>query len=159
MTQEEFAEAVHACQEQLFRMAYLYLRNYQDCQDAVQEALMRAWRARRSLKRPEYFETWLIRILLNVMKDFARRAARHPVAPLEGDVRACPEPPDPDLRDAIRALDARLRAPLLLRCVAGYSVGETARLLGITTAQVRWRLERARKQLRAQLKTDEEAIL
>ena len=44
------------------------------------------------------------------------------------------------------------------RYIAGYSIGETARMLRITPAQVRWRLERAKKQLRAQLGDKEEII-
>ena len=96
--------------------------------------------------------------MLNVINDFCRRAARRLTSELTNEIPADFAPPDPDLRDAIRALDGRLRAPLLLRYIAGYSIGETARLLRITPAQVRWRLERAKKQLRAQLGDKEEII-
>ena len=128
MTKAEFEQGVRRNQDKLFRMAYLSLRSYADCQDAVQEALLKGWAARRLTSE----------LTNEIPADFA--------------------PPDPDLRDAIRALDGKLRAPLLLRYIAGYSIGETARLLRITPAQVRWRLERAKKQLRAQLGDKEEII-
>ncbi len=158
MTQAEFAEAVRLCEDKLFRIAYLSLRSYADCQDAVQEALLKAWSARGQLKDARYFDTWLTRILLNVITDMARRSARRPTSPLTDDLPAEFQPPDPDLRNAIRALDAHLRAPLLLKCVSGYSVSETAHMLHITPTQVRWRLEQARRKLRTQL-ADKEALL
>ena len=159
MTRDEFEEGVRQCEDKLFRIAYLSLRNWADCQDAVQEALIKAWLASASLKHAEYFDTWLVRILINVLRDAARRAARHPTLELKGDYPGAEfAPPDPDLAQAIRALDGRLRAPLLLKYVAGYSVGEVARILRITPAQARWRLEQARKKLRASL-GDREATL
>ena len=152
MTKAEFEQGVRRNQDKLFRMAYLSLRSYADCQDAVQETLLKGWAARDSLRHAEYFDTWLTRILLNVINDFCRRAAHRLTSELTNEIPADFAPPDPDLRDAIRA-------PLLLRYIAGYSIGETARLLRITSAQVRWRLERAKKQLRAQLGDKEEIIL
>lgn len=151
MTQSEFAQGVRRNQDKLFRMAYLSLRSYADCQDAVQEALLRALAARDTLRHAQYFDTWLTRILINVITDVNRRAARKPVSELIGEIPMDFAPPDTDLRDAVRALDAGLRTPLLLRYIAGYSVNEAARIMHITPAQVRWRLERAKKQLRAQL--------
>ena len=154
MTKAEFEQGIRRNQDKLFRMAYLSLRSYADCQDVVQETLLKAWAARDS----EYFDTWLTRILLNVINDFCRRAARRLTSELTNEIPADFAPPDPDLRDAIRTLDGKLREPLLLRYIAGYSISETARLLRITPAQVRWRLERAKKQLRAQLGDKEEII-
>ena len=121
MTKAEFEQGVRRNQDKLFRMAYLSLRSYADCQDAVQETLLRGWAARDSLRHAEYFDTWLTRILLNVINDFCRRAARRPTSELTNEIPADFAPPDPDLRDAIRALDGKLRAPLLLRYIAGYS--------------------------------------
>lgn len=159
MTRDEFKQAVRGCEDKLFRIAYLSLRNWADCQDAVQEALLKAWTASASLRHAEYFDTWLVRILINVLRDTARRAARHPTLELNDTYPGAEfAPPDPDLANAIRALDGRLRAPLLLKYVAGYSVGEVARILRITPTQARWRLEQARRKLRASL-GDREAIL
>ena len=159
MTRDEFEQAVRGCEDKLFRIAFLSLRNWADCQDAVQEALLKAWSASASLKHAEYFDTWLVRILINVIRDATCRAARHPTLELSDAYPGADfVPPDPDLANAVRALDGRLRAPLLLKYVAGYSVGEVARILRITPAQARWRLEQARKKLRASL-GDREATL
>ena len=158
MTKAEFAQRALMCQDKLFRMAYLSLRSYADCQDAVQEALLKAWAKRDSLKHEEYFDTWLIRILLNVIKDQCRRSARRQLQPLVESQSPDIEPLNTDLRDAVRALDEKLRTPLLLKYISGYSVDETARMLHITPAQVRWRLEVGKKRLKEQLGDKEEGI-
>ena len=156
MTKAEFTQRALLCQDKLFRMAYLSLGSYADCQDAVQEALLKAWAKRDSLRHAEYFDTWLIRILLNVIKDQYRCAAHRQIQPLIDNHAADMEPVTTDLRDAVRALDEKLRTPLLLKYISGYSVDETARMLHITPAQVRWRLELGKKRLRAQLDDKEE---
>ena len=86
MTKAEFEQGIRRNQDKLFRMAYLSLRSYADCQDVVQETLLKAWAARDSLKHAEYFDTWLTRILLNVINDFCRRAARRLTSKLTNEI-------------------------------------------------------------------------
>ena len=72
MDKQEFADRVHAMQERLYRMTYGQLREEQDRRDAVQEAILKAWQSRERLRDPAYFETWLIRILINECHNIQR---------------------------------------------------------------------------------------
>ncbi len=117
-------------------------------EDAVQEAVLRAWRKRDGLREPRYFNTWFIRILVNVCHDIQRRHGR--VIPMETP----PEPPPrrddrvQALREAMDALEEKTRLCLLLHHIEGYSVKEVAAMLNIGESAVKQRLMRGRRKLR-----------
>lgn len=153
MDERSFGDKSLACAHRLHRIAYLILGNEADCEDAMQEALLRAWRHRDGLRETGYFETWLIRILINESKAILRRRSRQPEAELL-DAHAAPEPRDPGLRDAIQALDVKYRVPLILHHMEGYRQEEIASMLWLPVSTVKWRLRQARKLLRVDLEEE-----
>lgn len=62
--------------EQLFKIAYSYLKNEQDALEAIQEVTFRAFKHIRKLKEPDFFSTWLIRILINHCNDELHKKKR-----------------------------------------------------------------------------------
>ena len=79
MNQQEFAARAEAVKTRLYRTAYLYLGNESDALDAVDEAVYQALRGLKQLRQPDYFETWITRILINVCHNELRRRKRfHP---------------------------------------------------------------------------------
>ena len=150
---QQFARRVEAMQGALYHVAYGLLLNRADCADAVQEALLHAWEKRASLREERYFETWLIRILINECYTMLRR--RRTTLPLD----SLPEPvappdADPALHDAIARLDKKLRLPVVLHYMEGYGLDDIARMLRVPTGTIKTRMARARALLRLQL-TDE----
>ena len=155
MDKQEFTGRVRAVSDMLYRVACGQLRDHSDRCDAVQEAVLKAWNARGRLRNAEYFETWLIRILINECHAIQRRNAR--ILPLE----AAPESisqlsvTDTGLRSAILQLPEKLRMPVILHYMEGYDSNEIARMLRIPAGTVRTRLMRARNQLRSYLGDDD----
>ena len=150
MTAQEFSTRVLEVEGMLYRVAYGILLNQSDCADAVQEALMRGWEKLHTLREEEYFRTWLTRILINQCYTMLRR--RRFFLPLESArTVAAPDNSDAELHDAIARLDNKLRLPLVLHYMEGYSVDEISQMLSQPTGTVKTRLMRARKQLRAAL--------
>ena len=123
MTEQEFALRAQDQRGRLYRTAFLYLGGEHAAVDAVDEAVYRAFRDRRKLRQPEFFETWLTRILINVCKDELRRRRR--------ECRVC-VPPEPEaehmdalsLREAVRALPEELRSVIVLRYFTGLTLEE-----------------------------------
>ena len=153
MDSREFARRAEAMQGTLYRVAYGLLLNRADCADAVQEALLRAWEKRGSLREEAYFETWLTRILINECYSMLRR--RRTALPLDGiPDPAAPPDADPALHDAIARLEAKLRLPVVLHYMEGYGINDIARMLRVPVGTVKTRMARARALLRLQL-TDE----
>ena len=120
---------------------------------AVQEALLRAWVKRRTLRQEQYFKTWLTRILIRVCVDMQRRKKRMIVSDTLPE-QAAPAPPDPLLREAIEQLEPALRTAVVLYYLEGYDIRETASLLRVPQGTVKSRLSRARRQLKNLLKED-----
>ena len=155
MDKQEFTRRVVGCEQKLFRVAYLTLGGYQSCEDAVQETLVKAWVGRGSLRNPQYFETWLIRILINVCRSLQRKA--RPACHLSENLKL-PDPEDAALRDALAALPPKYRAAIVLHHLAGYPVKEVAAILHTTSGVVRWRLEQGKRKLK-ELLTDGEGSI
>jgi RNA polymerase sigma-70 factor, ECF subfamily len=156
MDKQFFINEVKSAERNLYRIARSYLPSDTDAADAVQEALTRAWAKRGTLHEPEYFRTWLTRIVINVCKSAIRRRGR---VQLMADV---PEPPVKThvhthysaLRDALQALDVKYRVPLILFYLDGYSLKEIAKMMVLPQGTVKNRLFRAREKLRTQLQEE-----
>lgn len=76
MKESEFAQRAMAEKERLYRTALIYLGGEAAALDAVDEAVYRGLLACGRLRRPEFFSTWLTRILLNACADELRRRRR-----------------------------------------------------------------------------------
>ena len=85
-----FSREATACQRLLYHICWAMMHNEADCADAVQEALLRAWQRRESLRDPEAFRPWLCRITANVCKDMLRRQHRRQMVPLSENLAAAP---------------------------------------------------------------------
>src|ERR687889_271393 len=144
-------------------------------EDVVQETLLRAWRARTTLERPENPRAWLYRIATNTCLDAIRRKGRRvdsyesiadvtwlqpypdhlldaAVAPGEpGEVLVERETIELTFLAVIQLLPAPQRATLILREMLGWSAKETAELLELSVPAVNSALQRARATLRQQL--------
>ena len=151
MTKAEFVQRVRDMERRLYRVSRTMLSCDADCEDAVQEALLRAWSRMDTLRQPQYFETWLIRILINECRSLMRRQKLRPVLT---------EPPpaqdetDLQLREALQSLPEKYRMPLLLHHLEGYSLTEVGQMLGLPAGLVKSRLHQARSTLRKLLEED-----
>ena len=153
MDRQFFIASAQAMERSMYCIARSYLRCEADCEDALQNALLRAWEKRRTLREEQYFKTWLTRILIRVCVDMQRRKKRVIVSDNLPE-QVAPEPPDPLLREAIEQLEPTLRAAVVLYYLEGYDIRETASLLRVPQGTVKSRLSRARRQLQSFLKED-----
>lgn len=132
----------------MYHVSYSMLRNDADCADAVQEALTRAWQKRGTLRSLDSFRPWMMRILTNTCNDLLRKQKKQRFVPLEEETVA-QEPPQPPiaLREAIDRLRPEQRAAVVLHYLDGYSIADTADMLGIPTGTAKSRLKSARESL------------
>ena len=157
MKTEEFASRVSHIKPRLFRTAFLYLGSDSLAKDAVDEAEYKAFISLKKLRQPEYFETWLTRILINECKKALRRLKRE--VPYESASEPSAEDFDSlPLKEAIRKLPQELKEVIILRYFSGYTVVETAQSLDMPQGTVATRVRRALQLLRLEL-SDEGGLL
>ncbi len=148
MNRTDFILRVRGCERRLYRVARTMLRSDADCEDAVQEALLKAWSKLGSLREEQFFETWLIRILINECKNIYRRRPR---AQEELPESLAAPPADGELMDALMNLPPKFRIPMELHYIEGYGIAEISRMLRIPDGTVKWRLSRGRALLKTEL--------
>ena len=135
----------------LYRVACLQLPQRADREDAVQEAIRKAWEKRDSLHSEQHLQTWMVRILLNECHNLQRKGRR--CVPVE-EVYALSTPApqrDQELRWALQSLEERYRMPILLHYIEGLPIRQVAQALRIPQGTVQSRLARGRKLLQQAL--------
>lgn len=153
MDKETFTRQAMERQRTLYRIALSYTASAADAEDAVQEALLRAWDKRHTLREEAYFGTWLTRILINECKAVLKRRRKMTA------LLALPEIPLPPvdeasliLREALFSLPESLRVPLVMTAVEGYTLREAATMLRLPLGTVKTRVARAKKRLEKEAK-------
>jgi len=151
MTDNEYVQRVREMENRLYRIAQAMLWRHADCVDAVQETVFRGWMKKRSIRERSYFETWIIRILINVCKDMLRRR-RHEGVELPEDLHSQEQLCENlHLRLTLRQMPEKYRMLLLLHYMEGYSHAEISRILKIPLTMVNSRMHQARRMLRTKL--------
>ena len=148
MTKQEFASQAEALAPSLRRIALSIVRSEHDAQDAVQQALLGVWERRERVDAAR-LKAYLTRSVINACRDVQR--ARMRSVPMDAMPERAYEPPDTALRDAVGALEEKLRTPLLLHYMEGYSEREIMAALSLSLPQLKSRMFRARRKLKAML--------
>ena len=160
-----FVDLIRARSNRLFAIAQRILRDVDRAEDALQDALVIAWRDLRGLRDPDRFDAWLNRVLVNVCISQAarerRRTANLRVLPLDGPAATdeLVSVADRDLLDrGFRRLAPDQRAILVLHHYLGYAPSEIAETLGIPPGTARSRLFNAHRAMRAALEADARVV-
>jgi RNA polymerase sigma-70 factor, ECF subfamily len=151
---DAFGELFRRHRDRLWSVALRTLGDPEEAADALQDAMVSAYRAAGSFRGDAAVTTWLHRVVVNACLDRIRR--RKPTVPLPEAGGQEPSVP----RDAVSELQTRMvvqealhvlpdeqRVPIVMVDVEGYSVAETAKLLGIAEGTVKSRCARGRTKL------------
>ncbi|MFD7628590.1 RNA polymerase sigma factor SigM [Streptomyces sp. NPDC059851] len=158
---DAFGEIVRRHRDRLWAVALRTLGDREEAADAVQDALVSAYRAAHTFRGESAVTTWLHRITVNACLDRARKAASRRTSPLDDTDRLerLLEPHESaeapaerqdlhrQLLAALGALPPDQRAALVLVDMQGYSVAEAARVLDVPAGTVKSRCARGRAKL------------
>ena len=154
---EAFDDLVSAAYHRLYAIARRILRDGYAAEDAVQDALVRAWRDLRGLRDRDRFDAWLHRLLVNACADHARRTRRRLEVTIEMIDR--PDPHDDverigdrdEIERAFLQLSVEHRAVLVLTHYVGLPAPEVATMLGIPVGTVYSRIHHGTRAMRTSL--------
>ena len=150
-----FEQEVLKIEKLLYRVSWSMLSNQEDCADAVQESLTRAWQKRDTLRSPRAFRSWLIQILSNVCKDMLRKRQRQRWVPLEEEALSAMAGDTGGfaLLDTLQMLSPEHRTTVILHYLEGYRVRDIARMMDTPVGTVKSRPDEARIYLRQAVRT------
>lgn len=149
---EEFMRQYEKIYPKLYRTALYYMRNCQEAEDAVQDAVLAAYEKFYQLRNKEKFDSWIMQILVNRcrkrMKEWFRR---------EDDIEEIPLPKEEDfavgyaVKQAFWELKEEERLIVGLSVFCGYTSEEIAGILNKNHSTVRSRYRRALQKMRKKL--------
>lgn len=147
-------------EQDIYRMAYIYVKNQNDALDVVQETAYRSFKSIGTLKEPKYFKTWLMRIAISCSLDILRK--RKNVVPLKPEFEEyLSDQVNEDiiseitLKDLIDQLDNNEKSVILLRFYQGLTLREVSETLQLPLGTAKTVLYRGLNKLRKNLKGDE----
>jgi RNA polymerase sigma-70 factor (ECF subfamily) len=158
---DAYSELVRASQPRLFGIAHLILRDTDRAQDAVQDALLAAWRHVRALRDPDAWDAWLRRLTVRACYKVARSDRRRTLV----ELHVTPDPGaarTPDASSAIAdrdwlvgqlgTLDIDQRIVLVLHYYLDLPVSEVAEIIDIPYGTAASRLHRGLEAMRASIR-------
>jgi RNA polymerase sigma-70 factor, ECF subfamily len=148
-----FEELFYRHHRQLHRVARLTSRSAEDAEDALQEAMASAHRGAGSFRQDAAVSSWLHRIVVNACLDRLRRNKSHLTVALDDVYPVADRTAQIDTAIAVQRALMRLpveqRAAVVAVDMHGYSVADTAAMLGVAEGTVKSRCARARARLAA----------
>lgn len=157
MDKERFTQLALEQQRRMYRVAVSYTASSADAEDAMQEALLRAWDKRDSLRDESLFATWLTRILINECKNLLRKRRKLFAVPSLPNLFT---PPEDDraaqVRQSLFAMPERYRVPLVLNLLEGYTMQDIAKMMKLPLGTVKTRIARGKRLLKEEVLNNEE---
>lgn len=143
---DAFTKLMQIYMKDLYRVALAILMNDEDAADAIQDTILVCWEKLNTLRKEQFFKTWMIRILIN--KCYAIRNKALHIA----DMEAYNEPVTEDqynleYKEALSSLDEKYRSVMILFYSEGYHIDEISSILKIPKSTVKTRLQRGREKL------------
>ncbi|WP_108306972.1 sigma-70 family RNA polymerase sigma factor [Metalysinibacillus jejuensis] len=155
--EKAFRQLLYQHEDQMYRMAYIYVQHEQDALDVVQESALKAHQKLTTLQAPAHFTTWLTRIVINTAHDFLRKRGRMTYV----DYDDLPEPvhiEEPTqliLADVLRVLSPQEKDVIILRFYYDYTISQTAEMLSLKLGTTKTILYRALQKLRNEMEASE----
>ncbi|MDR9854954.1 sigma-70 family RNA polymerase sigma factor [Paenibacillus sp. VCA1] len=152
---EAFISLIKRLELRMYNIARSIVKKEEDCADAMQETVLKAYRSLPTLQNPRFFNTWMCRILINECNTLLRKKSKtvsmaEPpqeavYVPQAADIRM-------DLRDAVDRLEETQRTIVILYYFEDMTIQQIADMLEMSAGAVKTRLYRARMTLSRRLK-------
>jgi RNA polymerase sigma-70 factor (ECF subfamily) len=155
---DSFTRIILGVKDQAYRVAFSYLHNEADSLDAVCNAVEKAYINIKKLKKTEYFNTWLIKIVINECKQLQRRnrglmlVEAPEIADIEGNTDSVETM---DLEQSLLELGAAERTLVHMKFYEGYTLEEIAEIMQIPIGTVKTKIYGSLRILRSKLECRE----
>ena len=149
--ENQIANYVIQYKENIYCLAFSYVKNADDALDIVQESIYKALSSKDSLKNPNYIKTWFYRIVVNASLDFLRKKRKIDV--VDSEIFSSL---DHGVIDALDNLPSNYRTIIILRYFEDLKIDEIAEILNENINTIKSRLYKSLKILRIKMNDSEE---
>ncbi|MBS4957073.1 MAG: sigma-70 family RNA polymerase sigma factor [Clostridium sp.] len=146
---EAFCNLIRVNKIAIYRVAKSILNNEEDIEDAVSEAILKAYKNIQALKQEVFFKTWLIRIVINESNNLYKKRAKEIVVDKDHfkNIKVNDSYRDLSLYDAINSLEEELRITTILFYFEDMKYKDIAKVLNVKEGTIKSRLSRAKEKL------------
>jgi RNA polymerase sigma-70 factor, ECF subfamily len=151
--EKAFLKLINEYEGDIYRTAFLYVKNREDALDIVQETAYRSFRSIKDLKEPKFFKTWLIKIAINCSLDFLKKQRK--IVNLHKDYEEFilddkyeDIPNSIFLQDLLEKLEEQQKSIIILKFYYGYTFEEVSEILNTPVGTTKTILYRTIKKLR-----------
>ena len=154
--EKEFETAYELYADMLYRLALSYMKQKEDAEDIVQEVFTKYFCGLHLPVSKEQEKAWFIRVTINQCHDALRKRSYRLHNSIEDVTEAAGSVEDePDeLFDVLQKLPDKYKDVIILHYLEGYSVDETAKMLGLSASATKMRLKRGREFLKEELEEE-----
>lgn len=154
---DAYGQLISEYQKYLYRVAFLYMKNEQEALDIVGDTILKGFQNISTLKNPEWFRTWITRVLINVANDKKKKIVSYvdfseELTSSKADGVSIEE--RCDLNSAIQELPDKYRTVIILKYFSEFSIKEIAYTMNSPEGTIKAYLSRARDELKKILKED-----
>lgn len=153
--EKAFCELIHMNKDVLYKTAYTYTKNKHDSLEILDDTVYKAYISIKKLKEPQYFNTWLMRILINKCIDHLKKRKRIAVfnnIDVTENIQVTRGTEDKlDLYNAIDTLDGKFKIIIILRYFHDLTVPQIADIMNYPVGTVKTYIYKALKKLRIEL--------
>jgi len=155
---EAFIKLIDQCKEKMYTIAFAYLKNEQNSLDAVSESIYKAYMNKGKLKKPEFFNTWIIKILINSCNDTLKnnkkiiyideynKIDKDELIETEFKIAS-----NVDLYSAIDKLNQKFKSVVILKYLEDMTIAQISEILDLPEGTVKVYLKRALGMLKIKL--------
>jgi len=157
---DAFIRLIREIENSLYNTAKSMLRKEEDVADAIQETILKAYKSMHTLREPQYFKTWMFRILINECNSMlSRRSLSTSYAEVPAKQEQLSPYDEVDMREAVDRLEESKRIVIVLHYFEDLTLRQVADTLNISESAVKMRLSRARQELYQKFKNFREVKL
>ncbi|MDC7290998.1 sigma-70 family RNA polymerase sigma factor [Blautia schinkii] len=146
---DAFLELMEQNSLSMYKVARGILNNDEDVADAIQDTILTCFEKMNTLKKPEYFKTWMIRILINecnkILRHYRGINIREEMPEISDSDKSLAEF---EFKEMLELVEEKYRVVLILYYVEGFKIADIAEILKLNESTVKTRLTRARSHIR-----------
>ena len=155
MTEAVFLEVFEKFKNTVYAVVFNYVKNVEDAADLEQEVFLKLLDSETEFENEEHMKAWLIRVAINMCKNYLRNRSRLSDEPLPENLPAAEKEEQGELFQWVLRLPEKYRVPLHLFYYEDYSIRQIAEVMDLPEATVKIRLKRGREKLGKSLRKED----